>query len=85
MSGRLVGFLPEHRKFELKTDEDITIYGSVSKEAAQQFQALVNTGREILGNHWSIRAMVRTVTPLNRPPRVIYHLVELLEARESDV
>ena len=78
-SGQILGFLPEHRKFELKPADGEVIYGSVSKEAAEQYQAMVTTGLNVVGRHWHVKLTVRTVKPLNRPPRDVYRLVEFMK------
>ena len=78
-SGQILGFLPEHRKFELKPADGETIYGSVSKEAAEQYQAMISSGTDVVGRRWHVKLTVRTVKPLNRPPREVYRLVEFMK------
>lgn len=78
IKGVLVGFLPEHRKFELQVDETSTLYGSVSKEAAEQYAKLVMRGENPERQLWQVRIRQRTVTPLNRPPREVHRLLEFV-------
>lgn len=78
VKGVLVGFLPEHRKFELQVDETSTLYGSVSKEAAEQYAQLVASGENPERQIWQVRIRQRTVTPLNRSPREVHRLLEFV-------
>jgi len=78
-TGQILGFLPEHRKFELKPVDGEIIYGSVSKEAAEQYQAMVTSGTDVVGRHWQVKLTVRTVKPLNRPLREVYRLLEFMK------
>lgn len=78
LEGLLVGLLPEHREFELRVDDDRTLYGAVSKEAYGQFSAMISRGENPINRSWKVRLRRRTVTPLNRPPREVYRLLEFL-------
>lgn len=78
VSGVLLGFLPEHKKFELKQSDGQIIYGSVSREAAEQYQNMVGSGITVVGGVCRIKLTVRIVSPLNRPPREVYRLVEFM-------
>ena len=78
ISGVLVGFLPEHRKFEIKTDDGQMIYGSVSSEASEQYASFAFSGETIIGFKWTFRIRRRTVSPLNRQEREIFRLLEFL-------
>jgi hypothetical protein len=84
-SGEILGFLPEHKKFELKTADKEIIYGSVTNEAAEQYKAMVSEGFDIVGRHWKIKLTVRTVKPLNRSPKEVYRLIEFLSEIKDDV
>src|ERR1035437_954753 len=77
-SGEIIGFLPEHKKIELKTAAGIVIYGSVSKEANEQYKAMSNSGIDIVHQYWQVKLIIRTVHPLNRPSREVYRLTEFL-------
>jgi hypothetical protein len=79
IDGVLVGFLPEHRKFELKDKTGQIFYGSASKEAVEQFVKATDT---VIRKQCSIRVTIKTVAPLNRPPREIVRLVEFLSFGE---
>lgn len=78
VEGVLEGFLPEHRKFELRISAIETLYGAVAKEAFEQYAAFVARGENPTNKSWQVRLKRRTVTPLNRPPRDIYRLLEFL-------
>lgn len=78
IEGVLVGFLPEHRKFEIQVGQNLTLYGSVSKEAAEQYAQLVARGENPERQTWQVRIRQRTVTPLNRPPREVNRLLEFV-------
>ena len=77
VEGVLIGFLPEHRKFEMSVDGEM-LYGSVSKEAAEQYAQLVARGETPERRRWSVRIKQRIVTPLNRPARQVNRLLEFL-------
>lgn len=50
IKGTLIGFLPDHRKFEIRNSDGRVLYGSVSKEAVEQFEKEVRSpiGKECL-------------------------------------
>lgn len=80
IEGVLVGFLPEHRKFELADNAGKLFYGSATKEAVEQFTA---ASESVLGKSCQIKAAIKTVSPLNRPPREVVRLIEFLKLGES--
>lgn len=77
LDGVLVGFLPEHRKFEMLVEGQM-LYGSVSREATEQYSQLVARGESPERQSWKVRMKRRIVTPLNRPPREVNRLLEFL-------
>jgi hypothetical protein len=77
LEGVLIGFLPEHRKFEMQVDNQM-IYGSVSKEAAEQYSHMVSEGQSPERQLWRVRVKKRIVTPLNHSPREVNRLLEFL-------
>lgn len=77
IEGVLVGFLPEHRKFELQSENQM-LYGSVSKEATEQYLQMVSVGQSPERQAWKVRMKRRIVMPLNRPPREVNRLLEFL-------
>ena len=77
IEGVLIGFLPEHRKFEMQV-EGFTLYGSVSKEATDQYCQMISMGQGPERQRWQVKVNKRIVTPLNRPPKEIYRLIEFL-------
>lgn len=83
IEGTLVGFLPEHRKFEIQVSQTLTLYGSVSKEAADHYAQLVARGENPERQKWRVRIRQRTVTPLNRPPREVNRLLEFVGRANS--
>lgn len=78
IEGILVGFLPEHRKFEMLVGSQM-LYGSVSKEASEQYSQLVIRGENPERQGWKVRMRRRIVTPLNRPAREVNRLLEFLD------
>ena len=79
IEGILVGFLPEHRKFELQDKTGRLYYGSATKEAVDQFVKATDT---VIGKHCLIRVTIKTVAPLNRPSREVNRLLEFLSFGE---
>ncbi|MCM0611354.1 hypothetical protein KFJ24_02550 [Marinobacter sediminum] len=79
IEGTLVGFLPEHRKFELADRAGKLFYGSATKEAVEQF---ANVSDSAIGNKCLTRVSIKTVAPLNRPPREVIRLLEFLRFGE---
>ena len=75
IEGTLVGFLPEHRKFELADKTGNLYYGSASKEAVEQFTKAADN---VIGNKCLIKVSIKTVAPLNRAPREVVRLIEFL-------
>lgn len=70
--GKLIGFLPIHRRFELELDSGDIISGSVTKEATEQYSLT------LIGKRCIAKVKERTVTPLNRPTRIVYRLSEFI-------
>lgn len=79
IEGTLVGFLPEHRKFELADKAGNLYYGSASKEAVEQF---TKADDNVIGNKCLIKVSIKIVAPLNRPPREVVRLIEFLRFGE---
>jgi hypothetical protein len=78
--GEIIGLLPEHKKFELKRISDgSVIYGSVSKDANEQYKAMLNRGVDIVHQYWQVKLIVRKVHPLNRPIREVYRITEFMK------
>jgi len=77
--GVLEGFLPERRKFELRTVDDEVLYGSVSANAAIQYAEMVSTGKHPIGEKWNVKLNQRIVSPLNRPQRTTNRLIDFLQ------
>jgi len=79
IDGVLVGFLPEHRKFELQDKTGQLYYGSATTEAVEQFVKATDT---VIGKPCLIRVTIKTLAPLNRPPREVVRLLEFLRFGE---
>lgn len=77
--GKLVGFLPEHKKFELKLKDGELIYGTATVEATEQYTSLTKQGISIINNFWIVNLEVRNIKPLNRPEKTVYKLVEFIK------
>lgn len=82
--GIFVGFLPEHRKFELKLDTGDILYGSATIDAADQYISLIARGSGVINERWVVDMEVRTIKPLNRPEKKVYKLKEFLKKIEND-
>ena len=54
------------------------LYGSVSKDATEQYSQLVARGENPERQTWKVRMKRRIVTPLNRPAREVNRLLEFL-------
>lgn len=76
VAGVLEGLLPEHRKFEIRDDSGQLIYGSATKDAVDQFE---KASKSVIGKRCLASVTVKTVTPLNRPPRDVIRLIEFLK------
>ena len=81
ISGVLEGLLPEHRKFEIRDDEGKLIYGSVAKEALEQFES---SPKSVIGNKCMATVLIKTVMPLNRPPKEVYRLIKFIHFNEIE-
>lgn len=76
LKGILIGFLPEHRKFEFTIEDGETIYGSVTKEAKEQYEELIGKEVTVLKLECQIECVVREIKPLNQEKRFSYKLEE---------
>lgn len=76
IKGILDGFLPDHRKFEIRNEQGNIIYGSATKEAVDQF---TKTTQTVIGKQCLVKLAIKTITPLNRPPRDVIRLIEFLQ------
>ncbi|MBD3653266.1 hypothetical protein [Kangiella sp.] len=80
IEGTLVGFLPEHKKFELRDKKQNLIYGSATKEAVEQF---LKATESVIGKKCLVKVSVKTVAPLNRPSKDVMRLIEFLRLGET--
>lgn len=79
LEGVLEGFLPDHKKFELRVDTSHVIYGSASREASDQYASFMANGVAPIGKTWQVKIQQRIVTPLNRPAREVNRLIEFIK------
>ena len=79
MTGSLEGFLPEHRRFELRSPSRGLIYGTATKESTEQFASRIRSGEKTLYEQCTVRLRERTVKSMNRPARQVYRLLEFTE------
>jgi len=77
INATLEGFLPDHKKFEVRINDEL-VYGSTTKQASEQFLDFVSSGMSVITQNWVLKAIQKTITPLNRPPRNTYKLLEFV-------
>jgi len=76
LDGVLVGFLPEHRKFEIRNKMGDLVYGSATAEAVEQFHQNSNV---VIGEGCLASVNIKTVSPLSSSPKEIVNLIEFLD------
>jgi hypothetical protein len=84
ITGVLIGFLPEHRRFEIKIESGETIYGTATKQATEQITHALKNAISVIGKICTASINERTVHPLNRPPRLVYRLLEFTKIGEDN-
>jgi hypothetical protein len=84
ITGTLMGFLPEHRRFEIQIPSGETIYGSATKESTEQYSLTLQSGNPAIGKRCIAKIKERIVRPLNRPSRIIYRLLEFTTLGQED-
>ncbi len=80
IEGRLMGFLPDHKRFELKNKDGRIIYGSATQEAVDQYAKAIDRA---IGKKCLIRAAIKTVYPLNRAPKEAICLIKFVRIGEE--
>jgi len=80
-TGKLDGFLPEHKKFELNVGQ-VLLYGSVSKEAVMQYKKSKTSNNNLIDKICRVRIIKRTILTLNGQKREVYKLIEFLDNEE---
>ncbi len=78
LEGALLGFLPEHKRFELRLLDEEVIYGTATNNAAETYSEMLTRGMSI-GMKCKINASIRIIKPLNRPQKKLYRLLEFVE------
>lgn len=78
IEGLILGFLPEHRRFEILDQKLGSIYGSATVIATEQYQRAAQVG---LAANSLCKGLVqvRTVRPFNREPKITYRLMEFTQ------
>ena len=85
LDGLLLGFLPEHRKFELKLSGNEVIYGTATKSAAEAYTKMLARDMSIVDKKCKINVSIRVIKPINRPEKVLYRLLEFVEVDGQSV
>ena len=83
VSGILIGFLPEHRRFELQLALGEIISGSATKESAEQYLNAMKEGTLAVGARCTASIKERTVNLVDRPSRLVFRLLEFKELGRS--
>jgi hypothetical protein len=68
----IYGLLPEHCKFEAIIPNGQIIFGSVTKQAAEKYSP------EIIGKMQRVRLLTKSITPIHRPVKKIYKIIDFL-------
>lgn len=77
--GELIGFLPEHKRFELRKATGEVISGPASKEATEKYLAALHSAEGAVGKTWKTKINIRTLQKLNQQPKSYYKLIDLVE------
>jgi hypothetical protein len=75
ISGTLIGFLPESRRFELTQGNEL-ISGSVSKAAVNSFKTILDSNNQTLNRTINANMEIRRITKIGQEPRSIYRLLD---------
>jgi len=81
ISGVLLGLLPLSRKFELRSDDDTEITGSVAPTLSQSYLQRLSE-EDLVGKHCSGRAKFRRITRFGRTTEKVV-LLDLVPAKNS--
>ena len=85
LNGKLIGFLPEHKKFEAMTTDQRSIYGTVSSKAVDAFQSLSADGQQVIGSKFSLNVIERRITRLGSVEKTAYHLTDIVDSKADSV
>lgn len=78
ITGKLLGLIPAHRRFELQLlDTGETIYGSVAADLAKTHTEQLMG--KVEGRVWRTRMRIREIRRRNRAPKLSYTLLGLIE------
>lgn len=80
-TGRVIGILPKHRKFEMILEGDIPIYGSLDYSALKQLDEFTQNDESVLNEIWKVKMHVRNVKPLNHTEKKFYSLIGFIEKK----
>lgn len=81
ISGVLSGFLPIGKRFEITTNEGITVRGSASDVAVEQFDRVKDHS---IGFKCTAEVSIKTIKPLNRPEKEVMRLISFTEIGSID-
>jgi hypothetical protein len=73
--GIILGVLPNHKKFEMRKQDGEVIWGTVSIEALEFYAR----NKTIVDQNWESTIIIKTIKPLNKPPRNVYRLTRFLK------
>lgn len=77
--GKIIGILPQHRKFEMILNGDITVYGSLENTALKQLSDFAENDERVVNEVWTVNMQVRVVKPLHHDERSFYTLKSFIE------
>jgi hypothetical protein len=78
--GRLIGVVPNLRRFELELAAGQIVRGAIAAEVASRYMDLISDPtHSIVGRRWRVKLRTREVRERNKLPRFVYTLMGLLE------
>ncbi|NTV45217.1 MAG: hypothetical protein HGB11_01535 [Chlorobiales bacterium] len=83
--GKILGVLPESRRFEFEITGGSSIQGSISEEAVEQYRNMIESRMDIFRADQGVKLLIRTVKQLNRQPKDVYHLTEFVIPEEKNL
>lgn len=81
LRGRLLGLTPIGRRFDMRlSDTGALIRGTVAARYATEYLTLIERpGDNPVGKDWRVKMRIREIRERNKPPRMTYTLLGLLE------
>ena len=74
----LIFLLPNQKRFEATTLDNVTFGGTVAPKAIETYNELISTSSIHFPSIWEVQMKVRKITPINRPEKTIYRLLDFL-------